>query len=199
MWRDRQLRALMLYYAVATLFVVGPCQIGFPLLAHSRLGYGVSSLATLLTAFSAGTFVGVAVAGAVSPPRFATLGTVILLVDTLCGVALAALGYANSVLSGGLLCVGMGFGSGYVQVALVTWIQKRIPLEVLGRTMSVLTSISLVSAPVSVFLIGVLIEISSVPASFAITGTSLAVTALIALLSPTLRSIQFVPEQSAAP
>jgi len=63
--------------------------------------------------------------------------------------------------------------------------------------MSVLTFISLASAPVSVLLSGMLIEVCSIQASFAISGTALAVTALTALLSPSLRAIEFASKEAA--
>ena len=58
--------------------------------------------------------------------------------DSVAGLALASLAPVHSTLSGTVLLAGTGMLAGIAQIAIVSWIQRRVAPEMMGRSMSVL-------------------------------------------------------------
>lgn len=186
---DRPLRTLLMYYAAMMLLVTGPSQIGIRVLIDRHLGYGATGLGMLLTATSIGSIAGMGIAGFRPDRRIATLGTTILAVDILGGASLIALSHTHSIIMAALLCMLMGLSGGYVQIGVTTWIQKRIPLDMLGRAMSVITLVLLGVVPVSAAVTGVLLTKLTIVVILTACGSMLVVIALLCLSNATLRSI----------
>jgi hypothetical protein len=109
--------------------------------------------------------------------------------DTLAGLALAALALAHSTVHGALLLAGAGVLAGIAQIAIVTWIQQRVPPAMMGRTMSLLMFIFMGIGPVSAAVAGSLLKLISLSALFAGAGLALSAIALGCLASPALRGI----------
>ncbi|HEU4781421.1 MAG TPA: MFS transporter [Steroidobacteraceae bacterium] len=195
---DRQLCTLLLYYALMMLILAGPAQVGIPLLANTQLGRGATGYGLLISGLALGSIVGMSVAGLGPRSRIATLGTTILLVDVIGGLSLFALGYMHSIWPAVLLCGLVGLGGGYVQIGVMTWIQRRIPVHMLGRAMSVLMFIMLGSVPLSALVAGVLLTHVTVTTLFTFCGAVLALIALVCLSSVTLRSIDSASAADAA-
>lgn len=188
-WADVPLRAFMLYVAGVSVFVGGPLQVGLPVLADTRLDHGAASLGILMTANGGGMLLGGVLSGWASRLARGQLGLMILCNDGLAGLALAALAFDHSTVAGAALLACTGVFAGIAQVAVVSWIQRRVPPAMMGRTMSVLMFAFLGLGPLSAALAGSLLKLVSLPAMFAAAGLVLSVIALACMGSPALRSI----------
>ena len=188
-WVDLPLRAFMLYAAVVTAFVGGPIQVGLPVLANSRMDLGAASLGILMTANGGGMLVGGFLSRAVAGAVRGRLGALVLCMDTLAGLALATLALVHSTVIGALLLAGSGVLAGVAQIAIVTWIQQRVPPAMIGRTMSLLMFTFMGLGPVSAAVAGSLLKVISLGTLFAGAGLVLSTIALICLANPDLRGI----------
>lgn len=199
LWNDRPLRTLLTYYAAIMLLVMGPSQIGIPVLIDTQLGYGAAGLGALLTATSLGSIGGIAVAGMNSSRRLAPLGKAILALDILGGASLIALSHTYSMLIAMLLCALVGIGAGYVQIGVITWIQQRLPLDMMGRAMSVIMLVPLAAVPLSAAITGALLTRLTISTILTACGSLLVLIASLCLSNSTLRSIDQQPASSPPP
>jgi MFS family permease len=188
-WADLPLRAFMLYAAVVTAFVGGPIQVGLPVLANSRLDLGAASLGILMTANGGGMLVGGFLSRVVARAVSGRLGALVLCMDALAGLALATLALVHSTVHGAVLLAGVGVLAGIAQIAIVTWIQQRVPPAMMGRTMSLLMFTFMGIGPVSAAVAGSLLKVISLGALFAGAGLMLSAIALGCLANPALRGI----------
>jgi MFS family permease len=188
-WADLPLRAFVLYAAVVSVFVGGPIQVGLPMLADTRLDLGAASLGILMTANGGGMLVGSMLSGLAAKLVRNRLGLMVLGIDGLAGLALAALGLDHSTLTGAALLATTGILGGIVQVTIVSWIQRRVAPEMMGRTMSVLMFTFMGLGPLSAAIAGSLLKLVSLPTMFAAAGLALTAIALTCMSSPALRSI----------
>lgn len=196
-WADLPLRAFMLYAAVVTVFVGGPIQVGLPVLANSRMDLGAASLGILMTANGGGMLIGSFLSRAVTRAVRERLGALVLCMDTLAGFALATLALVHSTALGAVLLAGSGVLAGIAQIAIVTWIQQRVPPAMMGRTMSLLMFTFMGLGPVSAAVAGSLLKVISLGALFAGAGLTLSVIALCCLANPAMRSIGAARAQGA--
>ena len=81
-----------------------------------------------------------------------------LTLDAIEGVTMLTLGFASETLYGMLILFNMGVIGGFLQIFFMTWIQRRIPQEMLGRIMSVIIFANLGLAPISGALSGYIVE-----------------------------------------
>jgi MFS family permease len=188
-WADLPLRAFVLYAAAVSVFVGGPIQVGLPMLADTRLDLGAASLGILMTANGGGMLVGSMLSGVAAKLVRNRLGLMVLGIDSLGGLALAALAFDHSTWAGAVLLAGTGILGGIVQVTIVSWIQHRVPPAMMGRTMSVLMFTFVGLGPLSAAIAGSLLKLISLPALFAGAGLALTAIALTCMTSPALRSI----------
>ena len=188
-WADLPLRAFMLYAAVVSVFVGGPLQVGLPVLADTRMDLGAASLGILMTANGGGMLLGSFLSGIVSRSVRGRLGLMVLSIDSLVGLALATLALVHSTITGAVLLACTGVLGGIVQIAIVTWIQRRVAPEMMGRTMSVLMFTFMGLGPISAAIAGTLLNVISLTSLFAGAGLLLTVIALSCMGSPALRSI----------
>lgn len=193
---DPPLRAFMFYAAVVSVFVGGPTQVGLPVLADMRLDHGATSLGIVMAASGGGMLLGGLASGAVAKLVRGHLGAMILCFDACIGLALVALAGVHSTVLAALLLGLTGLFGGIAQITLVSWIQRRVPRELLGRTMSVLMFTFLGLGPLSAAGVGALLKVISLPALFVIAGLTLTAIALGCMTSPALRGIR---AQDAAP
>jgi len=180
-WRDVPLRSCYMYWAVVAFFVMGPLQVALPVLASERL-HGAAALGLLMGAHGAGTLAGMlasSLGGAWLRRRF---GATLLLVDAVVGVLLMTLGQIGTVWQGAALLAVTGMLGGYVQVAIFTWIQRRVAPAMLGRAMALFMAIFLGLAPLSAAATGALLRHLSVGELFCAGGTLLLAAAVAAVL-----------------
>lgn len=180
-WRDLPLRSCYAYWAVVAFFVMGPLQVALPVLAGERL-HGAPALGLLMGAHGAGTLAGMlasSLGGAWLRRRF---GATLLAVDAIVAILLMALGQIDTAWQGAALLAVTGLLGGYVQVAIFTWIQRRVAPAMLGRAMALFMGIFLGLAPLSAATTGALLRHVSVGELFCAGGALLLAAAIAAAL-----------------
>lgn len=188
-WRDPQLRAFISYMALVSVLVGGPLQVCLPLLARTRLSEGAAGYGILMTSYGAGMLLGSLTSVPITRLARGQLGLMVLGVDALNGLAFAALGAIHSLpVAGGLLLL-VGTFAGTVQIAVMTWLQHRVPQAMLGRTMSLVMFTFMGLAPLAAAVAGGLLKVIPLAHLLAIAGLSLTAVALVCLTRPSLRAI----------
>lgn len=166
-------------------------QVALPVLAKERLD-DASAFGMLMAAHGAGMLAGMALSG-MSARRRADkplrIGLLALSVDAVAGLLLIPLGLITAAWQGGLLLLLLGLLVGLVQVAVFTWIQKRVQPQMMGRTMSIFMFIMFGLAPLSSAATGWIMQRVALPEMFIGCGVVLVVCATLALLFTPMRRI----------
>ncbi|WP_296951970.1 MFS transporter [uncultured Massilia sp.] len=195
-WRDRTLRTCFVYWGLCACIVGGIMQVALPLLANERL-HGASALALLMGAHGAGALAGMALSGMWGRRRLGNLGTTLLAVDAVVGLLLVPLGFITASWQGMVVNVAIGVLGGFVNVAVFTWLQQRVPQAMLGRMMSIFMFIFMGLAPLAASLAGWLAARIALGTLFAGAGLGLAGAALLAWLFTPMRALDDAPAASA--
>jgi MFS family permease len=190
-WRDTLLRTCFIYWGLCAGVIGGVMLVALPLRASSRL-HGASALGLLLGAHGAGALLGMA-ASSIGRRRAGNLGMTLLLIDGTVGLLLVPLGLITASWQGMLINVVIGVLGGFVQVAVFTWIQQRVPRELLGRTMSLFMFVFMGLAPLAAALSGWIAGRVALPALFGGAGACLAGAALLAWLFTPMRALRDAP------
>ncbi|MEG0880740.1 MAG: MFS transporter [Janthinobacterium sp.] len=180
-WRDLPLRNCYAYWAVVAFFVMGPLQVALPVLASERL-HGAAALGLLMGAHGAGTLAGMLASSLGGGWLRRHFGATLLLADAVVGLLLMALGQIDTAWQGAALLAVTGLLGGYVQVAIFTWIQRRVAPAMLGRAMALFMGIFLGLAPLSAAATGALLRQLSVGELFCGGGALLLAAAMAAAL-----------------
>jgi MFS family permease len=189
-WQDLQLRSLVAYLAFVSVLVMGPLQVGLPLFAKVRFSEGAAAFGWLMTANGTGMLLGSVLSGPATRLGRGRLGLMVLTFDATAGLALSALSAVHSLLQGAALLVLTGLLAGTTQIAILSWIQRRVPQETMGRTMSIVFFTFLGLAPLAAALAGGLLKIVSLGQLFVGAGLALTLLALLCMTRPSLRAIQ---------
>jgi hypothetical protein len=112
----------------------------------------------------------------------------VILTITAAGIGVAALAPVRSTAIAAAIAVLTGTALGYGNLLTLTWIQGRIPPDLMGRVMSLLITGSVGLVPVSVAIAGAAVEIS-LEATMLIAGVGMALLSLASLLSPAIRNL----------
>lgn len=195
-WRDLQLRTAFVYWGLCACVVGGLMQVGLPLLASERL-HGASALALLMGAHGAGALAGMALSGVLGQRRLVNLGVTLLLVDGLAGLLLVPMGLVSATWQGMLVLVAIGVLGGFVQVAVFTWIQQRVPKAMLGRMMGIFMFVFMGLAPLAAAVAGWLASLFALSTLFAGAGLFLLVAALLAWLFTPMAALADAPPAQA--
>lgn len=187
-WADLQLRSFIFYVAIVSFFVGGPVQVGLPVLADDRMK-SASAFGILMTVYGLGMLLGNGLSIPATRIARGHLGMMILTLDTIAGLLFATLSSAYHIWSGALPLAIVGCFAGIGQVALFSWIQRRVPQAMMGRTMSILFFTFLGVGPLSAALAGVLLHFVSLTQLFLGAGLCLSAIALTCMTRPNLRSI----------
>jgi hypothetical protein len=191
-WRDHELRALFLYFAAIAFFVGGPIQVALPVLAAERLPGGAAALGVMLAVHGLGMLAGMAVSGLKPHWRLSPLGGTVLLIDATAGAVFLAFGHVHAAWQGALLLFPLGALAGFVQVAVYSWLQKRIAPEMLGRSMALFMFIVMGLAPLASAAAGAALRVLDVTQLFTAAALCLlSVVAVGALFTP-LRRIAYL-------
>lgn len=186
-WRDVALRTCFLYWGVVAFCIGGAMQVALPLLASATL-HSASAYGMLMAAHGGGALLGMA-ASLLAPRIALPFGALLLLGDALAGVLVAPLGSIHAAWQGMLLVVLLGAVGGFLQVAIFTWIQHRVPPQMLGRAMSVFMLIFIGLAPLSAAGAGWLLQSVTLAQLFAGGGAVLVIFAAGAWLFTPMRHI----------
>jgi len=165
-WDDVALRLCFTYWGIVTLFIGGSMQVALPVLANDTL-HGASTLGVLLGASGAGSLLGMAVATVAGKRlRFASFGAMLLLADAVSGLLLIPVGIVRTTWLAALLLLLLGVLQGFLQITVYTWIQRRVPTHMIGRTMSIFMFIFMGMAPLSAAATGWLLTLAPLPQLF---------------------------------
>ncbi|HET9182826.1 MAG TPA: MFS transporter [Candidatus Angelobacter sp.] len=153
-YRDVPLRSFLILAAVLNFCLAGPLVVGLAYLTKQRFG-SPASFGIVISAVAAGGLAGSVVAGIWKPRR---RGVVLL---SGCGVLALCLGPIGLLHQLWAICGAlavMGISSGLVNIQIISWIQQRVEVAMLGRVMSVLMFVSLGLVPISMAVSGVLAQ-----------------------------------------
>ncbi|WP_374584203.1 MFS transporter [Pseudoduganella sp.] len=190
-WRDVEMRTCFAYWGLVSVLIGGTMQVALPVLAKERLHDG-SAFGMLMAAHGAGMLAGMAFSGitarrnAGKPVR---IGLLALGVDAAAGLLIIPLGLITAAWQGGMLLLALGALVGLVQVAIFTWLQKRVQPQMMGRTMSIFMFILFGLAPLSSAATGWIMLHVTLPQMFAGGGVVLVLCATLALLFTPMRRI----------
>jgi hypothetical protein len=167
-WNDYAVRLLIFFLAAIMLLINGPFVVVIPVLSATR--------------FTGGAVLGMVLAGVLPklPARYTI--SIILIVISSMGIAWALLGLATSTLLAAPLALAMGTANGYIEIVLITWVQKRTPPQMQGRMMSLAMFVTMGLTPVSTPIAGALVKLN--PTLFLlVTGGLAAALSLVAALN----------------
>ncbi|GJI98292.1 putative drug antiporter protein precursor [Duganella caerulea] len=188
-WNDVPLRLCFIYWGTVSLFIGGAMQVALPVLASEKL-HGASAFGLLMGANGAGTLLGMAVAAVAGARlRFASFGTVLLVGDAIAGLLVMPLGAVQAPWQACALMLALGLLSGYMQINVFTWIQRRVPPHMMGRAMSIFMFIFMGLAPLSAAGAGWVLTVITLSQLFLGGGIILVVFATLAYLLTPIRSI----------
>ena len=195
-WRDVPLRTCFLYWSLIALFVGGAMQVALPLLASETLG-SAPAYAILMAAHGGGMLLGMAAATLAPKLKAVTFGALLLTGDAVAGLLLLLLGGIDATWQGTVLLLTLGALAGYLQVAIFTWIQRRVPPHMLGRAMSIFLFIFMGLAPMSAAATGWVLQHLTLTQLFTCSGGALVLCATLAWLWTPMPSIAMTPEAPA--
>lgn len=192
MWSDIPLRVCMVYWALGSFVVGGTMQVAMPLLASERLT-GAASLGVVMGMHGAGALLGMTLSGTFGRLRIGTFGATLLVVDALVGALLIGLGWSGALWQAAGLMLAIGMLNGFMQVAIFSWIQSRVPRAMLGRAMSIFMFIVMGLAPIAAAITGALLTYVSLTALFAGAGMFLLAAAGVAWMFTPMTRVTDAP------
>lgn len=187
-WDDPMLRICFLYWGAMALFVSGPLQVALPLLA-ARFG-GAGGYGTLMAAHGAGMLGGMVLSGARPGMRIGNFGTTLLALDGVMGVLFIAMAGIGALWQSAALLLTLGVFSGYLQVAVMSWLQRRIRPDMIGRGMALLMFMFMGLMPLSAALTGWIVDVVGLAAIFGGVGLAMLVVVLLGYALTPLRHLQ---------
>jgi MFS family permease len=187
-WADKMLRTCFIYWSAVAFFIMGPIQIAMPVLAQ-HLGNSASTLGLLAGAHGAGTLLGMLLSSVRPNWRLASLGGTILAIDFAVGLLFIPLGIVSASWQGAAILLTIGILSGFIHVAVYTFIQRQVPPAMIGRAMSIFMFIFMGIGPVSAALTGWLMHSVSIAQLFVFSGGMLLLIVLLALVLSPMRRV----------
>jgi hypothetical protein len=122
--------------------------------------------------------------------RFASFGTMLLLADAVSGLLLIPVGSVHTTWLAAFLLLLLGVLQGFLQITVYTWIQRRVPTHMIGRTMSIFMFIFMGMAPLSAAATGWLLTVVPLPQLFMGGGALLVGLAACAWVLTPMRRIE---------
>lgn len=191
-WGSPTLRVIVLVSLLANLLIVGPIEVGLPVLAYVRLPEGAAAFGLIMSAFGGGSLVGYAAAAILPAPRPSILGPIVMLVLGVSGLGIAGMGFVDSTIVAVGLSAVSGASLGYGNLLGMTWIQARVPRQLMGRVMSLLMLGSMGLVPLSELVAGVFVQVS-LTGLLVVAGLGMAGVSVAALSSARIRHLGLEP------
>lgn len=200
LWRDKSLRAFVLYVTVSQLLTMGAQQVGQPLMAMERFqNLDIMPAAVALglfgTASGIGAVLGSVTSGFILSPSARLLGMVMMSMAVLRGLVLIGLAFVHGLYGIMFLFMCFGIFMGYTSVLFMTWMQLRVELSMLGRMMSVFMFAMMGTMPISMALAGWSIERFGLDNVFLAAGIGMIGVAVIGSSSRSIRLLGYSKEQ----
>ena len=185
---------LLLFTAILNLCIIGPQQIGFPIIAETYLPNGIDGYPTLLSVNGAGSLIGAVLIGTVKKMENPRVIRRIAWISLLSGAIWGLLGLIRSHVSilGAVFCAGLLFG--IINVLFLTAIQQITPDSLIGRVMSIQFLCSVGLQPVSYLATGLSLNRLSLTGVYLISGGSIVMTAAVMLLYNEKKPHEFYTE-----
>lgn len=196
LWSQSVLRIFFLLIVAMNFLVLGPIIVGIPVLANTRLAEGAAAFGIIMSAFGGGALLGIILSNVV-PLKPQHMGTMLLLIVSVMGFGIALMPLLTSTAVVAVLTLLMGIANGYTTIALFTWMQKRIPQELMGRVMSLILFSSVGLAPISNALAGAILQID-LNLLFIGGGLLMVAVSLLAILLPAVRQMGSEPVVNSA-
>lgn len=190
--RSPGLRVMIVLSLAANLLIVGPFEIGVPVLAYSRLPEGAAAFGVLMAAFGGGSLGGLLLASVLPAPRPSQFAAVVIGATALAGASLGGLPFVRSTALAAALVAISGLGLGFGNLHAITWMQSRIRPDLMGRVMSVMMMGSVGLVPVSMLIAGAAVQIS-LDIMLVVAGLGMALLCGVALLAPVVRHLGLEP------
>jgi MFS family permease len=196
-WKELEIRWMLVIIACANLFVSGPLLVGLPVLSSQRLEHGAVAFGLILSVFAGGNLLGMLGAGTL--PRLSGRRFVVAAVTVIggFGIAIGALAFVTETWQALPLMAVVGAGNGYMSVTFITQLQRVTPATMLGRIMGLYMLSMYGLMPLSQALAGAVVRFN-LNAVFIGAGTSLMAVALLALTRPEIHRLSARLEASAA-
>jgi MFS family permease len=185
-WRDPVLRALLIIIAGVDFAFTGPISIGLAKMAESRFLGEATAFGIMLSGFGGGALTGTILAGSLGKLR--RRGRLMIVLAGAMGIGLALIGLAPSLILVTAIIALMGAGSGFINIALSAWLQRKTDPEMLGRVMSLVVFASVGLSPVSYTAAGALVD-WNLTWTFLAAGGLVIVTAMYAASNGDVRTI----------
>ncbi|MBZ0290266.1 MAG: MFS transporter, partial [Anaerolineae bacterium] len=157
-WSDTALRTTVFVTMAINFLFTGPMGVGLPVLSNTRFAEGAAALGVMLSAFGGGALVGALLGGSLPTPR--RLGIIAMVLIAVAGVGMAAYGFVTSLALAALVGALMGATVGYVNVVMISWLQKRTDPQLLGRVMSLVMLGTFGLGPISNAIAGLLVDVN---------------------------------------
>lgn len=181
------MRSIVILSTAANLAFTGPAVVGLPWLVLVRFDAGPAALGLVLAAFGAGSLVGAILAGSLPRPR--RFGSVVMALVLGMGIGLAVTGLVPGVIPLAFVVAADGAMTGWINVAVIAWVQGRADPAMLGRTMSFLMLGSVVAAPLSLVIASAVVDTYATPL-YIVSGAMVLVAGAIGLASGLPRAMR---------
>ena len=144
-WHDVPMRAAWVVIAVINLIILGALVVGLPVLAREHL-HGPVSFGVIFTALGLAATAGAVVAGSRKAPR--RLGWLLLAGTAWMGLGVAVIALAQTLPAVLVAMVAIGLAIGVLNTYLLSWVQRRVQPEMMGRVMSMVMLAGVGAAPI---------------------------------------------------
>jgi MFS family permease len=193
------LRTVVLLSLTANLLIVGPFEVGVPVLAYTKLPEGAAAFGVLMSAFGGGSLIGYAAGAMLPAPRPERFAVAVIGAISVAGIGLASLAPMQSTILAAFVTGAAGMALGYGNLLGMSWSQSRVPPQLMGRVMSLLMLGSMGLVPVSELVTGATVQVS-LEGTLVVAGLAMAAVSLGSLLLPTVRHVGLEPpyQQSAS-
>ncbi len=182
------LKVVFILLIAINLFSTGLFQIGIPVLADRNLTGGATAYGILMSAYGGGALLGVILAGVLPKPRPTRFGSALMVGVALLGIGMIILPFSTSTPVAALINLAMGTTMGYVNINFMTWLQRRVPEQLMGRVMSLTLFASVGIGPVSSALAGAIINVNLM-LLFVGSGALLTIITLFTATMPVVRQM----------
>lgn len=143
-WGDVPMRAAWVLIAVINLIILGAFEVGLPVLAREQLN-GPISFGVIFTAFGLAATAGAVVAGSKKAPS--RLGWLLLGGTAWMGLCVGVIALAQTLPAVLVAMVAIGLAVGVLNTYLLSWVQRRVQPDMMGRVMSMVMLAGLGAEP----------------------------------------------------
>jgi MFS family permease len=162
MVKDPALRLMFILMAVANLAFSGPVIVGIPYLANTRFPEGAAAYGLIISGYAGGNLLGIILSGAFPRQSRRFIEVFLVVMFALFAVGLAFMGWIPFTWLAMTDLFILGILNGYLQILLITALQRNTPKEMLGRLMSLVLLAGMSLVPLSQAIAGTFLRWSAI-------------------------------------